>query len=80
MRNTEIVLAIQLMSCAQALDFKRPLKAGKGSEAAYKVIRGKLKKLENDRVLYPDIEIVTELVRNGSIIEAVEDAVGEIKL
>ncbi len=79
-RNTEIVIAIQLMSCAQALDFKRPLKAGKGSEAAYKVIRRKLKKLVNDRVLYPDIEIVTALVRDGSIVEAVEEAVGEIKL
>jgi len=79
-RNTEIVIAIQLMSAAQALDFKRPLKAGMGTEAAYKVIRNKLEKLVNDRPLYPDIEIVTDLVRDGSIVEAVEKAVGEIKL
>lgn len=79
-RNTEIVIAIQLMSAAQALDFKRPLKAGKGTEAAYQVIRNKLEKLVNDRPLYPDIEIVTDLVRDGSIVEAVEKAVGEIKL
>jgi histidine ammonia-lyase len=79
-RNTEICVAIQLMSAAQALDFKRPLKAGKGSEAAFRVIRKKLKKLVDDRPLYPDIEIVTELVRDGSIVEAVETAVGEIKL
>ncbi|HVP07047.1 MAG TPA: histidine ammonia-lyase [Candidatus Acidoferrum sp.] len=80
LRNTEICVAIQLMSAAQALDFKRPLKAGKGTEAAFKVIRKKLKKLVDDRALYPDIEIVTELVRDGSIIEAVEAAVGEINL
>lgn len=79
-RNTEIVVAIQLMCAAQALDFKRPLKAGKGTEAAYKVIRRKLKRLIDDRSLYPDIEIVTELVRDRSIVEAVEAAVGEIKL
>jgi histidine ammonia-lyase len=79
-RNTEIVVAIQLMSAAQALDFKRPLKAGKGTEAAYAVIRSKLDKLVDDRPLYPDIEIVTDLVRDGSIVAAVEEAVGEIKL
>jgi len=79
-RNTEIVVAIQLMSAAQALDFKRPLRAGKGTEAAYSIIRSKLEKLVNDRPLYPDIEVVTSLVRDGSIVDTVEKAVGEIKL
>ena len=79
-RNTEIVVAIQLMSAAQALDFKRPLKAGSGSEAAYSVIRSRLERLVDDRPLYPDIDIVTGLVRNGSIVEAVEKAVGELNL
>ena len=79
-RNTEIVVAIQIMSAAQAMDFRRPHKAGPGSEAAYKVVRKKLARLINDRPLYPDIEIVTSLVRDGSIVEAVEAAVGELKL
>ncbi len=79
-RNTEIVVAIQLMSAAQALDFRRPHKGGAGTEAAFKVIRQKLQKLIDDRPLYPDIEIVTDLVRDHSIADAVEAAVGEIKL
>ncbi|MFH1374738.1 MAG: histidine ammonia-lyase [bacterium] len=79
-RNTEIVVAIQLMSAAQALDFKRPLKAGSGSEAAYSVIRSRLERLVDDRPLYPDIETVTGLVRDGSIVEAVEKAVGKLNL
>jgi len=79
-RNTEIIVAIQVMSAAQGLDFKLPLTPGKGTQAAYKVIRRKLKRLIDDRVLYPDIEIVTELVRNGEIVEAVEKAVGKIRL
>jgi histidine ammonia-lyase len=79
-RNTESVVAIQLMAAAQALDFKRPLKAGKGNEAAHSVIRSKLEKLIDDRPLYPDIEIVTSLVRDGSIVQAVEKAVGELNL
>ncbi|MEW5994313.1 MAG: histidine ammonia-lyase [Candidatus Zixiibacteriota bacterium] len=79
-RNTETVVAIQLMCAAQALDFKHPLKAGRGTEAAYTVIRSKLDRMIDDRPLYPDIDIVTSLVRDGSIVGAVEKAVGEIKL
>lgn len=79
-RNTEIVVAIQLMCAAQALDFRRPLVGGKGTEAAYKVIRKHLRRLIDDRPLYPDIEIVTKLVRDGSMIEAVEKAVGRINM
>jgi histidine ammonia-lyase len=79
-RNTEIVVAIQLMCAAQALDFRRPHKGGPGTEVAYQVIRKKLKRLVDDRPLYPDIEIVTGLVRDGSIARAVESAIGEIKL
>jgi histidine ammonia-lyase len=79
-RNTEIVIGIQIMSAAQALDFRRPHKGGAGTEAAFKVVRSKLQKLVDDRPLYPDIEIVTDQVRDGSLIKAVEEAVGEIKL
>ena len=50
-RNVEIIVAIQLMSAAQALDFRRPLKGGKGTEAAFKVIRRQLPKLVDDRSL-----------------------------
>lgn len=79
-RNTEIIIAIQMMSAAQGLDFKLPLSPGKGTQAAYKAIRRKLKRLIDDRALYPDIDIVTEMVRSGEIVEAVEKAVGKIKL
>ncbi len=79
-RNTETVVAIQLMCAAQALDFRRPLLGGQGTEAAYRVIRGKLDRLVNDRPLYPDIETVTALVRDGSIVKAVEKDVGTVNL
>lgn len=79
-RNTEIVVAIQFLCAAQALDFRRPHKGGKGTEAAYKVIRDKITRLIDDRSLYPDIDSATEIVRNGSIVSAVEKEIGELKL
>lgn len=79
-RNTEIVVAIQLMCAAQALDFRRPLKGGQGTEIAYKIIRENVTRLIDDRSLYPDIDQLTEIVRSGSIVGAVEKEVGELKL
>lgn len=79
-RNTEIVVAIQLMCSAQALDFRRPYKAGKGTEAAYRVIRKHVPRLVNDRALYTDIERLTELVRSDKLCQAVEAQVGAIGL
>jgi histidine ammonia-lyase len=79
-RNTEIVVAIQLMCAAQALDFRRPLKGGKGTEIAFKIIRENVSRLIDDRSLYPDIDNLTEIVRKGSIVTEVEKEVGELKL
>lgn len=79
-RNTEIVIGIQMLAAAQALDFRRPLKGGKSSEAAYKVIRKIVPRMYDDRPLYPDIDAVTAMVRDGSIVAAVEKVCGEIEL
>lgn len=78
--NTEIVVAIQLMCAAQALDFRRPEKGGRGTEIAYKIVRENVTRLIDDRALYPDIDTLTEIVRGGSIVTAVESEVGELKL
>ena len=36
--------------------------------------------MENDRALYPDIEAVCELVRGNDVLDAVEAAIGELRL
>lgn len=79
-RNTEIVVGIQLLCAAQALDFRRPLKGGRGSEIAYNIIRKNVSRLIDDRPLYPDMDKLTEIVRGGLIVTSVEDEIGELKL
>ncbi|NQU06837.1 MAG: histidine ammonia-lyase [Calditrichaeota bacterium] len=78
LRNVGAVLAIEMMSAAQAFDFHKPLKPGKGTRIAYAKIREVVDFMEEDRVLYPDIEKIVALVRDGSIVKAVEDEVGEL--
>ncbi len=77
--NAQAVIAIELMAGAQALDFRAPLKPGKGVQAAYEVIRRHAAHLEEDRPLYKDINKLKEVVQSGEVLEAVEKAVGELK-
>ncbi|MFH0766025.1 MAG: histidine ammonia-lyase [Calditrichota bacterium] len=79
-RNVGQVLAIEVMSAAQAFDFRQPLKPGRGTDPAYRRIRQVVPHLENDRVLYPDIANIADLVFNGELVKTVEEAVGELGL
>jgi histidine ammonia-lyase len=79
-RNVETVIGVEMMCAAQAMDFKKPLKPGKGSQAAYAEVRRHVKRLIDDRPLHPDIKAMTDLVKSGLIVKAVEDAVGPIQI
>lgn len=63
--KTRQVVAMELLCAAQILEFRRPLKAGHGVEQAYERVRLHVAKLENDRVLAPDIAALTQLVKDG---------------
>ena len=73
------VLAIELLNAAQALEFRKPLRPGKGCEAAYACIREHVAPLVKDRPLYNDINTMTQLVKDETILAAVEAAVGPLK-
>ena len=80
LKNVQVVVAIEMLCAAQALDFRKPLKPGKGAAAAYRTIRKEVTFMEKDRPLYPDINKVAKMVREGSIVKAVESVVGQIKV
>jgi histidine ammonia-lyase len=64
--NVRNVLAIELMCAAQGLDYRMPLKAGKGALAAHRRVRTIVKQLASDRVLTPDIEALAAAIASGS--------------
>jgi histidine ammonia-lyase len=55
-------LAIEILVAAQALDFRRPLRAGVGAAAAHEVIRKRVAHMEEDRELHRDIAAVREML------------------
>ncbi len=77
--NATRVLASELLCAAQGLEFSRPLKAGKGAEAAYRHIREHVRPLGRDRTLHRDLEAVERLIRSGSLLRAVEGVCGPLE-
>jgi histidine ammonia-lyase len=61
----ETMAALELLTAAQALEFLRPLRPGRGVEIAYGIVRERVAPLETDRVLADDIAALEELVRSG---------------
>jgi histidine ammonia-lyase len=80
LKNVRTVLAIEMMAAAQAFEFQDGRKPGKGTSVAYDVIRSKVPKLVDDRVLYPDIEAIRLLLEDCSILDAVEAKIGPLSL
>jgi len=76
--NVKRVAAIELLCGAQALDLLTNIKPGKGTLAAYHVIRKHVSHLVRDRELAPDINTVTGLIDNGDIVNAVEKITGPL--
>lgn len=78
-KNTEAVVAIQLLAVCQAYEFRKPLLPSKAFRAVYKRVRKVSPEIIKDRAFYIDIEKVVPLVRNYQILETAESVVGKLK-
>jgi histidine ammonia-lyase len=75
--HVETIVAIELMSAAQGVDFRRQQmgadsRMGIGTKVAYDLVRQSVPFLEADTALSPLIEQVRRLVSKGRIKEAIE--------
>ncbi|MFK7843884.1 MAG: histidine ammonia-lyase [Rhodothermales bacterium] len=78
MKNVEHILAIELFTAAQALDFRKPLKPGRGIEAAHNHIRSIVPHGEKDYYFKDDLNKCADIVTSGDLVTAVESAVGPL--
>jgi len=63
--NTATVVAIEWLSAAQALDFRRPLRSSDAIEALHAQLRAQVPRLDADRLMAPDIDAARVLVERG---------------
>ena len=63
--NAERLFAIELLTAAEALEFRRPLRSGAGVERAYELVRSLSPAVQYDRSLSSDIERVAAAIYEG---------------
>lgn len=69
--NLEFILAIELLSACQAIEFRRPLKSSEILEFAHDYVRDFVSFAEEDRIFAEDINRVAGIIKDFSFVEKV---------
>ena len=78
LRNSQQVIAIELLSAAQAVDLGAG-GLGIGTSVAYAAVREIAPRLEEDRVIATDFERALELVKGGVLTRRINDALTSVR-
>jgi len=69
--NLEYILAIELLSACQAIEFRRPLKSSALLEFAHESVRRQVSFAEEDRIFAEDINKVAGIIKDFSFVNGV---------
>jgi len=78
-KNLEQVLAIELFTAAQALDYRKPLKPGRGVELAHELVRKTILHTETDHYFKRDINRSVQMLQSEGIVDQVEQELNPLK-
>jgi len=70
--NVERMVAIELLCAAQALDLLGAVHAGPRMRSAHALLRAHSAPLAEDRPLAEDVNVVSRLIDDGSLVAAVD--------
>lgn len=70
LKNLRYIFAIEALCACQALEFRRPLRAGHGPQALHGWVRALVPSLEVDRALSGDISKITSWIERGELARA----------
>ncbi|HYJ38316.1 MAG TPA: histidine ammonia-lyase [Chitinophagaceae bacterium] len=71
--NLEYILAIELLSACQAIEFRRPLKSSALLEFAHGYVRQFVAFAEEDRIFADDISKIRQIIRDFSFVGSVNE-------
>jgi histidine ammonia-lyase len=78
LHNVERVLAVELLTAAQALDFRSPLKPGKGVLLAHDLLRDRIGHAHRDYEVRNDLDLCADILRRGELMAGVENGIGPL--
>ena len=71
--NVERVLAIELLTASQALDYRLPLRPGRGVEVAHEAVRDVIPHREADYLFENDIDASLAFIRDAGLLDPVAE-------
>jgi histidine ammonia-lyase len=78
LENVEGALACELLGALGATELRRPLRSGRGTQAAYEAARETIAPWKADRPPAPDIASARELIRSQRLVRSAETAIGHL--
>ena len=63
--NAELIMAIELITAAEGLEYRAPLQPGRGVKQAYNIVRAHVPRLTADRAMSDEIQEIATAIRNG---------------
>ena len=76
--NARKVLAMEILGACQGIDLRENKGLGIGTTEAYNVIRDQITKVEDDRIMYIDINACEDIVKSNILVEKVEEKLGAL--
>jgi histidine ammonia-lyase len=77
--NLSRILSVELTCAARALDLRAPLRPAPGTAAALAAVRSRIPGPGADRFTSPELAAVEAMVASGELLDAVEQAIGELQ-
>jgi histidine ammonia-lyase len=78
LHNVEHVLAVEFLTAAQALDFRAPLRPGRGVHVAHGMLRARIGHADRDYEVRNDLDVCAELLRTGELADVVRESIGNL--
>ncbi len=69
--NLEFILAIELLSAAQAIEFRKPLKSSAILEHAHELVRTRVSFASEDRVFAEDVNRIAGIIKDFSFVNSI---------
>lgn len=63
--NAELLAAIEFITAAEGLEYRLPLRPGRGVQQAYEIVRARVPRLTSDRAMSNEIESVATAIKDG---------------
>jgi histidine ammonia-lyase len=78
--NLEYILAIELLTACQAIEFRRPLKSSEILEFAHEYLRRFVSFAEEDRIFAADIQQIKDIIADFSFVKKVNEFAGSKRI